>query len=154
MSRQEINYIFSTQRTMYLEKLKWHDLKPLFLASTCPKHSPLSTTLISERSLVPNLANKPLLPFLEKNNPTSFPYLVGCRAFLILFSRARLRTRRINKSTIWQASNFLFSGKNISATFFLESYKVILTTFNLCNKNQRITYTYNFTHDFNVSLTW
>ena len=134
-----------------------YDLKPLFLASTCPKHSPLSTTLISERSLVPNLANKlrthRSFPFWKKNNPTSFPYLVGCRAFLILFSRARLRTRRINKSTIWQASNFLFSGKNISATFFLESYKVILTTFNLCNKNQRITYTYNFTHDFNISLT-
>ena len=132
-------------------------MKPLFLASTCPKHSPLSATLISERSLVPNLANKLRthcsFHFWKKNNPTSFPYLVGCWAFLILFSRARLRTRRINKSTIWQASNFLFSGKNISATFFLESYKVILTTFNLCNKNQRITYTYNFTHDFNVSLT-
>ena len=143
MSRQEINYIFSTQRTMYLEKLKWHDLKPLFLASTCPKHSPLSTTLISERSLVPNLANK----FWTHR---SFLFWKKIIPPLFACSAAYAQDQQING----QASYFLFSGKNISATFFLESYKVILTTFNLCNKNQRITYTYNFTHDFNVSLTW
>jgi hypothetical protein len=115
-------------------------------ALLCDVNGCCSARLIHERSSEPNQANKiptAAVSFFWKKIilPLSYIWFV-LRACSFCF---------LAGSTNYDPASqqLSFFGKKYFRNFsFLESYKIILTTYNLWNKLQRITYTY----DFNIYL--